>query len=144
MYRSASTTAPPQSNGYKLSNVNGRILNNSTCKLLDTDGRTLENNRHEQSVVERGDNVQRQVYVCSDMWVGQAVSTENFFFFNFVVSVILLTAQTVNCGLVESSELIMWKNYGTVQTQYYIVLKEYISRHFLTHPRKMEDTNTMN
>jgi len=81
--------------------------------------------------------------VCSDMWVRWIVSRENFFL-NCVVLVILLTAHTANCGLVESSELIIWKNYGTVQTQYYIALKQYISRHFLTHPRTMEDTNTTN
>jgi len=41
----------------------------------------------------------------------------------------------------------MWKNDGavqTVQTQYCITLKQYISRHFLTHPHKMEDTNRTN
>ena len=41
-------------------------------------------------------------------------------------------------------ELIMWKNDDSVQTQYYIVLKQYISRHFVTHPHTMKDTNTMN
>jgi len=34
--------------------VNGRVLNNNACKLLNTDGRTLENNTHERSVIDWG------------------------------------------------------------------------------------------
>jgi hypothetical protein len=76
--------------------------------------------------------------------VGETDSIKRDFFLTFFVLVILLIAHTANCGLVESSELITWKNDGTVQTQYYIVLKQHISRYFLTHPRTMEHTNTMN
>jgi len=66
----------------------------------------------------RRDNVQQQVYVSSDMWVRQTISRENFCFY-FVVLVILRIAHTADCGLVDSSELIMWENDDSVQTQYY-------------------------